>query len=155
MYIDRTKTSETCQICLRPFSIPVRQKPSHLPRVFCRMGPSSPHTAYRPGHRRHFLCTGRSKRRRTRFREERPNVEVFESFEDSEDHVPLGTGQEEKVTTFYMMAFKRLQPINCRYLAKKIIKIIEHREQVRPSYNGGRRPGGTPSEMRGPEDTES
>jgi hypothetical protein len=113
----------------------------------------SPHTAYRPGHRRHSSRSGRSKRRRTGFREEPLNVEVVEAFEDPEDQVPLEIGDTKKVTAFYTMAFKRLQQINCRLLAKNLIKIIEPRKQVRHPYNGGRKPGGAPGEKGDPEDT--
>lgn len=113
----------------------------------------SPHTAYRPGHKRHSSRSGRSKRRRTGFREEPLNVEVVEAFEDAEGQVPLEIGDTKKVTAFYTMAFKRLQQINCRLLAKNLIKIIEPRKQVRHPYNGGRKPGGAPGEKGDPEDT--
>ncbi|GAM36073.1 hypothetical protein TCE0_018r04877 [Talaromyces pinophilus] len=113
----------------------------------------SPHTAYRLGHRGHSSRTGRSKRRRTGFREEPLNVEVVEAYEDPEDQVPLEIGDTKKVTEFYTMAFKRLQQINCRLLAKNFIKLIEPRKQVRHPYNGGRRPGGAPGERGDPEDT--
>lgn len=113
----------------------------------------SPHTAYSPRHGRHASRSGRSKRRLAGFREEPANVGVVEAFEDSEDHVPLEIGDTKKVTAFYTMAFKRLQQIYCRLLAKNMIKIIEPRKQVRHPYNGGRRPGGAPGEKGDPEDT--
>ncbi|RAO71754.1 uncharacterized protein BHQ10_007766 [Talaromyces amestolkiae] len=113
----------------------------------------SPHTAYRPGHRGHSSRAGRSKRRRTGFREEPLTVEVVEAFEDPEDQIPLEIGDTKKVTAFYTMAFKRLQQINCRLLAKNMIKIIEPRKQVKHPYNGGRKPGGAPGEKGDPEDT--
>ncbi|EEA24396.1 hypothetical protein TMatcc_007488 [Talaromyces marneffei ATCC 18224] len=113
----------------------------------------SPHTAYSPGHRGHSSRAGRSKRRRTALREEPLDVEVVEAFEDTEDQVPLEIGDTKKVTEFYTMAFKRLQQINCRLLAKNLIKIIEPRKQVRHPYNGGRKPGGAPGEKGDPEDT--
>lgn len=113
----------------------------------------SPHTAYRLGHRGHSSRAGRSKRRRTGFREEPLNVEVVEAYEDPEDQVPLEIGDTKKVTEFYTMAFKRLQQINCRLLAKNFIKLIEPRKQVRHPYNGGRRPGGAPGERGDPEET--
>lgn len=113
----------------------------------------SPHTAYRPGQRVHSSRSGRTKRRRTGFREEPLNVEVVEALEDAEDQVPLQIGDTKKVTAFYTMAFKRLQQINCRLLAKNMIKIIEPRKQVKHPYNGGRKPGGAPGEKGDPEDT--
>jgi hypothetical protein len=113
----------------------------------------SPHTAYRPSHRGHSSRAGRSKRRRTAFREEPLNVEVVEAFEDPEDQVPLEIGDTKKVAEFYKGAFRRLQQINCRLLAKNFIKIIEPRKQVRHPYNGGRKPGGAPGEKGNPEDT--
>lgn len=113
----------------------------------------SPHTAYRPSHGGRSSRAGRSKRRRTGFCEEPLNVEVVEAYEDPEDQVPLEIGDTKKVTEFYTMAFKRLQQINCRLLAKNFIKLIEPRKQVRHPYNGGRRPGGAPGERGDPEDT--
>lgn len=113
----------------------------------------SPHTIYSSGPRRHSPRSGRSKRRRTGVREEPLNVEEVEAFEEPEDQIPLQIGDTNKVTEFYTMAFKRLQQINCRLLAKNFIKLIEPRKQVKHPYNGGRRPGGAPGERGDPEDT--
>jgi hypothetical protein len=113
----------------------------------------SPHTAYRLDHRGHSSRAGRLKRRRTAFREEPLKVEVVEAFEDLEDQVPLEIGDTKKVAEFYKGAFRRLQQINCRLLAKNFIKIIEPRKQVKHPYNGGRKPGGAPGEKGNPEDT--
>ncbi|EED19716.1 kinesin, putative [Talaromyces stipitatus ATCC 10500] len=113
----------------------------------------SPHTAYRPGHRRQSSCARQSKRQRAEFSEEPLSVEVVEAFENPENQVLLEIGDTKKVTAFYTTAFTRLQQINCRLLAKNFIKIIEPRKQVRHPYNGGRKSGGAPGEKGDPEDT--
>ncbi|CRG92889.1 hypothetical protein PISL3812_09964 [Talaromyces islandicus] len=66
-----------------------------------------------------------------------------------DDKIELKIGGTEKVTAYYESAFKRLQQLNCRMLAKAFIKLIEPRKQVRHPYNGGR--GSVPWERGDPE----
>ncbi|OKL55597.1 hypothetical protein UA08_09133 [Talaromyces atroroseus] len=89
----------------------------------------SPHTTDHPGRR--------SKRRRTGYRDKPLNVEVVEAYGDSDNKSPLQIADTKKVTKFYTMAFKQLQQLNCRLLAKTFIKLIEPRKQVGYPYKGG------------------
>ncbi|EED18145.1 hypothetical protein TSTA_119090 [Talaromyces stipitatus ATCC 10500] len=97
------------------------------------------------------LRAGRPKRRRTGHREERLTVNVTEAFEDSGDQISLEIGNRKKVSAFYGSAFRRLQQVNCRILAKSFIKVIEPRKQVKHPYNGGK--GALPGQKGDPEKT--
>ncbi|CRG92906.1 putative protein YDR124W [Talaromyces islandicus] len=94
---------------------------------------------------------GRLKRRRGNVREEPLAVKSMETFDDEMDLVALKIGDTKKVTAYYESAFKRLQQLNCRMLAKGFIRLIEPRKQVRHPYNGGR--GSAPGEKGDPEST--
>ncbi|CRG87211.1 putative protein YDR124W [Talaromyces islandicus] len=94
---------------------------------------------------------GRFKRRRGNVREEPLAVESMDTFDDEMDLVALKIGDTKKVTSYYESAFKRLQQLNCRMLAKGFIRLIEPRKQVRHPYNGGR--GSAPGEKGDPEST--
>lgn len=96
-----------------------------------------PNTTYHPSHGGQSLHAGQAMRRRTRFRDEPLNVEIIEAYRDSDNRFPLEIGDTKKVTNFYTMAFKRLQQINCRLVAKAFIKLIEPRKQANHPYNGG------------------
>jgi Protein of unknown function (DUF2841) len=70
------------------------------------------------------------------------------------DLISLEIGDEDKVKAYYEMAFKNLQQLNCRQMAKAFIKFIEPRKQVKHPYNGGRPPPGAPPGQKGdPEKT--
>jgi hypothetical protein len=113
--------------------------------------------AFKHSHTGHSSRAGQLKRRITSFCEEPLNtetIEAFEAFEDPEGQVPLEIDNTKTaVTAFYTMAFLELQQINCRKLAKNMIKIIEPFKQVKHPYNGGRKPGGAPGEKGDPENT--
>lgn len=92
---------------------------------------------------------GRFKRRKGNVREEPLAVDSIDFFDDEMDLVALKIGDTKTVTAYYDSAFKRLQQLNCRMLAKGFIKVIEPRKQVRHPYNGGR--GSAPGERGDPE----
>lgn len=81
-------------------------------------------------------------------------MDCIEVDEDNDNNVPLEIGDTKKVTAYYENAFRRLQQLNCRLLAKNFIKLIEPRKQVKHPYNGGRpRAGAPPGEKGDPEMT--
>lgn len=63
-----------------------------------------------------------------------------DSLGPSQDSLPLEIGDTEKVVAFYETALRALQQLNCRSIAKVMIKAIEPRKQVKHSYNGGKSP---------------
>lgn len=118
----------------------------------------SPHTAYSPrlstSHRGQSRRVGQPKRRRTALREESLAVSCMDADNEEDDLVTLMIGDTQKVTAYYESAFRRLQQLNCRMLAKNFIKLIEPRKQVKHPYNGGKpRAGAAPGEKGDPEKT--
>lgn len=77
-----------------------------------------------------------------------------DSSDSSQDRIPLEIGDSEKILLFYENAFRALQQLNCRQIAKAFIKVIEPRKQVKHPYNGGKPPAGAaPGEKGDPEKT--
>lgn len=77
-----------------------------------------------------------------------------DSSDSSQDRVPLEIGDSDKLLVFYETAFRALQQLNCRQIAKAFIKVIEPRKQVKHPYNGGKAPpGSAPGEKGDPEKT--
>ncbi|OKL63640.1 hypothetical protein UA08_00266 [Talaromyces atroroseus] len=118
----------------------------------------SPHTAYSPrpssSPRGHSRRAGQPKRRRTAFRAEPLAVSYIDSDNEEDAMITLKIGDRQKVTAYYESAFRRLQQLNCRMLAKNFIKLIEPRKQVKHPYNGGKpRAGAPPGEKGDPEKT--
>ncbi|KAH8702387.1 hypothetical protein BGW36DRAFT_116075 [Talaromyces proteolyticus] len=105
-------------------------------------------SAFNFSHVSHSRRSGRAKRRKG-IQEESLVVEYMEPMEEETDLVPLEIGDTRKVTAYYDSAFKRMQQLNCRMLAKGFIKLIEPRKQVKHPYNGGKPPAGSPPGTRG------
>lgn len=113
-----------------------------------------PHMAYSPhSNARRSRRTGQPKRRRTTVSQESLTVST-EADDEGDALVKLTIGDTQKVAEYYENAFRRLQQLNCRLLAKNFIKLIEPRKQVKHPYNGGKPPAGSPPGTKGdPEKT--
>ncbi|KAK2767652.1 hypothetical protein FQN54_003810 [Arachnomyces sp. PD_36] len=61
-----------------------------------------------------------------------------DSLGPSQDWRSLEIGDTEEIVTFYETALRALQQLNCRSIAKVMIKAIEPRKQVKHPYNGER-----------------
>lgn len=53
--------------------------------------------------------------------------------------IALHPGNRDKCEEFFRLGFQAIQQIDCRFIAKRWIKKIEPKKQVRHPYNGGRR----------------
>lgn len=95
--------------------------------------------------------SSRFNRRRDNVQEEPLAVNYVDAMDDEMELVPLRIGDTGTVRAYYESAFKRLQQLNCRMLAKGFIKLIEPRKQVRHPYNGGK--GAGPGDRGDPEKT--
>ena len=57
----------------------------------------------------------------------------------SEKLISLSIGDREQCREFFLLGFRAIQQIDCRFLAKRWIKKIEPKKQVHHPYNGGKR----------------
>ncbi|KAK2761183.1 hypothetical protein FQN54_001704 [Arachnomyces sp. PD_36] len=82
-----------------------------------------------------------------------PEMDAYSS-DSSYDYITIEIGDTEKILAFYDSAFRALQQLCCRQIAKAFIKVIEPRKQVKHPYNGGKPPpGSAPGEKGDPEKT--
>jgi hypothetical protein len=50
----------------------------------------------------------------------------------------LTLGNEEDMMSYYVMALRDFQQVNCQVIAKSFIKVVEPKKQVKHPYNGGK-----------------
>lgn len=78
------------------------------------------------------------------------NLELLIESNDEDSGSPavfsmtISAGDDAALEDYYRRSLISLQQINCRLIAKSIIKVIEPRKQVVHPYNGGKDVSGAP-----------